>query len=620
MSGRSWILSTLFGLGLIAVFIGERLAGAGSSRVVLTGLGCAAVAVAVGLRVLRWRGAQGERRRIEAALLGLCLLGVGALALYFAGSELWTRAVGTSLERGWPRLAGALAVLWPALLTLAALPTFLAELAYAGMARAPKVELGRVRDAILSGAGFTAVLVFTFSAYYVASERDVKWDFSWFRTARAGEVTLNVVRSLDGPVEVSAFFPPANEVREQVMGYLKDLQAASPQLQLSMYDEALEPKRARELGVTGNGTVVIARGGRKELLSMGLELERARGQLRNLDREFQKRLMTVARGRRTVYFTVGHGERGVDRVEPTDHRWTVRVMREALGHQNLEVRDLGLADGLATEVPEDAAAVVIAGPTQSFLPEELSALERYLERGGRLLLAVDPDSDADFDALLAAYGLRLHRTMLANDQHFVPRTRQRSDRANLVTASYSSHPAVTALGRLGQKAPLILVGSGHLEGLPARPPAVRIDFTVRSVATTFSDVNGNFEHDPDERRGVFDLAAAVSRTFGAEGEPKGAEARLIVFADSDVLADPVMENPANAYLARDGLKWLVGDEELVGEVSSEQDVRIQHTRKQDVAWFYSTVFLAPLLVVGVGMIATRRSGRRRRRGGSEDKS
>ena len=81
-------------------------------------------------------------------------------------------------------------------------------------------------------------------------------------------------------------------------------------------------------------------------------------------------------------------------------------------------------------------------------------------------------------------------------------------------------------------------------------------------------------------------------------------------ADSDALADGVLQNLGNAYLALDTLRWITGEESISGVVSSEEDVPIQHTRAQDVLWFYATVLLAPALVLGVGFFVTRRRGRR----------
>jgi hypothetical protein len=36
-------------------------------------------------------------------------------------------------------------------------------------------------------------------------------------------------------------------------------------------------------------------------------------------------------------------------------------------------------------------------------------------------------------------------------------------------------------------------------------------------------------------------------------------------------------------------------------------VRIEHTKQQDLAWFYSTIFGIPAMVLGVGLFARRRA-------------
>ena len=615
MIQRSFWVSVVFGAGLVAAFVGERLLASGTGRAILSGAGAALVLGAAILRAVRVARAEGDRRRIEWILLSLLLVGVAALIVYAVQSDLWAKAAGGALSKTSPRLAGVLAALYPIGILFSVLPTFLVELSYAAMQRAPRAEVGRVRDALLSGIGLASAVVFAFSASYVASERDVKWDFSYFRTSRPGEATRKIVRALDQKLDVHVFFPPANEVREQVMEYLTDLSRESPNIAISAWDQALDPKKAKDLGVTGNGTIVLARSGRRELMSMGLEMEKARGQLRSFDQDFQKRLLTLARARRTIYFTSGHGERASDKTGPVDQRWTIRTLREVYGEQNYEVRNLGIAEGLGSQVPADAAAVVIAGPTQAFLPEEVAALKAYLDKGGRMFLALDPEPGLDFKDLLAPYGVRFVPTTLANDQAFVARTHQPSDRINIGTAAYSSHPSVTTLGRLGGRAPLLLFGAGFLEWSGQPPQGARVDFTVHAHPSTWNDVNGNFTQDPPaEVRKSYELAAAISRTRPDAGKD-APEMRLMVLADSDALGDPVIENAGNAYVALDGMKWLLGEEAIAGEITSEEDAPIQHTRKQDVFWFYSTVFVAPALVLAAGFFANRRGGQRRRRRG-----
>src|SRR5262249_42956533 len=152
------------------------------------------------------------------------------------------------------------------------------------------------------------------------------------------------------------------------------------------------------------------------------------------------------------------------------------------------------------------------------------------------------------------------------------------------------------------------VGAGALEEIAAKDrPANRkdlsIDFTVRSHMATWNDLNGNFQLDaPKEQRRIWHLGAAVVRK--KPGNKPADETRALVLGDSDALIDGVVGNPGNAYWVIDGVKWLLGDEALTGEVSSEVDVPVAHTRKQDVAWFYGTIVLVPGLVLAFGRRST----------------
>src|SRR5947199_196380 len=84
-------------------------------------------------------------------------------------------------------------------------------IALAAVAREPKLEGARVRDAVWSGIGLAGAVVFAFALAYVGAERDKKADLSYFRTARPGESTRKLVATMDQPVQVAIFFPPAND-------------------------------------------------------------------------------------------------------------------------------------------------------------------------------------------------------------------------------------------------------------------------------------------------------------------------------------------------------------------------------------------------------------------------
>lgn len=591
--------------GLLLVFAGERLVGAGPFRWLTAG-GIALIALALALRGARLARGPEDGRTVEKSLLALYALGLFGVALYALQSDLGGSLFDKPLERSAPRLQVVLAALWPAVILVSLLPTALIELAYAAMARAPVLERGRIRDALLSGLGVAFALIFAFTVAYVAAERDRKVDLSYFRTAKVGEATRKIVMTLDQPVQIALFFPPANEVREQVDGYVTDLATISKLVEVQRYDHAVDVSVAKELGVTGNGTVVVKRGGRKEQLAIGLELESARGQLGGLDRELQKRLLLVAKPTRTVYLVTGHGERSSESSGETDKRATVRDLRELMVQQGYQVRTLGAGEGLAAEVPADAAMVLLLGPQKPLLVEEERALGRYVERGGRLFVALDPEAGVAPKALLGGLGLAFSPTVLANDQVYARRSYQNSDRQNIATGSFSSHPSVTTLGRMAMRAPLILVGAGSLEEVKERAKELALDFTVHAHFASWADGNGNFQFDgPAEVRKAWEIAAAVTRRQ-AEAKDSKDEGRAVVLADSDAVCDGVVGNPGNAYFVLDSMKWLLGDEAITGEVASEVDVPVAHTRKQDIFWFYSSIFVAPTLVLGLGLLASRR--------------
>jgi hypothetical protein len=595
-SGARW--SGVWGAGMLVLFIGERIIGGSSSgRVAALIVGLAMVLAAIAARARRKAAAGEDRRVAESLLLKLYGLGLLAIILYVVQSDLPSLKGGLPLESGSPKLATVLAALWPVLWITAAWPVLLVELAYAQMTKAPRIETGRVKDAMYSGLGLAFASVFVFAIVYVATERDKKVDLAYFRTARPGEVVRKIVRTLDGPIEIASFFPNGNEVREEVDNYLADLAKESGQLKVTHYDFDIDPIKAKEYGVSANGTLAFVRGKRHELLGLPVQFEAARNALKTLDKEVQQRLMIMVRQNRSALFTLGHGERtwapaGSD----TDRRSPITKLRELMLDQSYDIREFGPADGLAQDIPPETTTVFVIGPQRPFSADESASLNRFLDRGGRALIALDPEFGVTMKEVLDPLQLEFHAVTMANDQAFVPRRHQVSDRTNLVTATFSSHASVTTLLRLGARAPVVLPGAGWIDAKRGRPIEIQVDAPIKAHYSTFPDKNGNFQPDPGEDRRPWELAGAVTKGL----------ARAFILADSDAFSDDAIGVAGNELMVLDAVHWLMGDEVYSGLVATEMDLPITHTRKQDVAWFYGTIFLAPTLVLAAGWAVTKR--------------
>ena len=114
-----------------------------------------------------------------------------------------------------------------------------------------------------------------------------------------------------------------------------------------------------------------------------------------------------------------------------------------------------------------------------------------------MLIALDPENKVDMKEVLEPLNLEFMAEPLANDQAFARRTHQDSDRANLVTATFSSHPSVTTLQRLGMRAPVdpARAPAGSTPSA-SRTGAIPVDAPIKAHYATFVDKNGNFTAGP----------------------------------------------------------------------------------------------------------------------------
>jgi hypothetical protein len=284
------------------------------------------------------------------------------------------------------------------------------------------------------------------------------------------------------------------------------------------------------------------------------------------------------------------------------------AVKESLRALNYQSRDLGLGDGLASEVPEDADMIIMLGPSKPFLPSELAALDRYLARGGKLMLALDPMTPVDLGVLWARLGVTFDPVQITDDRYFVAQSRSLVDRRFIATERFSSHAAITTLSRATGRAGAVFLNAGSWTETEAPSEQLKRTYIVRSMETSFRDLNDNLRFDEDtEKREQYNLVAAIedrtARPAGDEGEgDNNVHMRALLVSDVEIFSDMIQSQVASAaIICRDGVRWLGGEEHIAGDVISEEDVRIQHTRNQDVLWFYGIIVGAPLLVLWLGI-------------------
>ncbi|HEY1816192.1 MAG TPA: Gldg family protein [Kofleriaceae bacterium] len=637
-----WWASLVFGVGLLFVFAGERLFGYSPGvRLVMTGLGLLLVVGVTGLRAYTTLATTGARRNVERALL-LCQLGVLFGLLLYAFSTTWGVSHFHLSDKGVVKLTTALTVVWAIAIAVSIIPMFMIEMSL-GAALRTEIDLGsasdegieylRVRDIGWSGLSVALAMAFLMVTCNVANDRNMQKDVSYFKTASPGDSTKAIVAAQTEPIRVLLFFPPANEVaRQAVDDYFAPLASASGHIAIEEHDRLEDAELAGKYKVSKDGEIVLVKGtGDKEksqTIELDTDIEKARKtKLRNLDREVNSALLKLVREKRKLYLTVGHGEINDYDSVPAEMKGTVperhtTVLKAMIPQLNYEMKTLGFSD-LVKDVPDDATMVMMLAPSIPLQPAEWESLSRYLDKGGRLMIVLDPKGSPELDGLEGKLGVKYNPAPLTDDQKFYPQHRGPVDHRFVITTQYSAHASTTSMSRAAKG--LLLVESGALEDAPTIGPAPKKTVTIHSMDTSFLDLNNNFEFDAGtEKRQRYNIAEAIEGPKLKDDKGKDKDGwRVLVFADADLFADALAHDAmgragvlmvsqlGGGDLFDDSVKWLGGEEVFAGDIVSEDDKPIQHTKNQDVVWFTLTIIGVPLLVLTLGLVGTLTRRRRK---------
>lgn len=633
----TWLLLA----GLAAVFSGWRVFdGLPFLSYPLIVGGVALLLIITAWRFRALRNSDGDARSI-AAIFAYGTLGcVIAVAGFLPGTDTGLEFLGFSFQEIGQnvRLKRIFTVASPILLGCSLLSVVAAQwaLGKGGSAGALPVDALRAREssanALSLGLAGAALLLFG----YVTTALDRTIDFSYFKTSQPGEAVREIVLSLEAPLQVALFFPAVHPVKEELLGYFQELARVTDRVVIEEYDRFAHPDAAADYGARRDGSVFLRVAERTEQIDFPVDLAYARDDLRVLDGLVQRVVLELARQRRYAYLTTGHGElndpQGIVEEPDAEERRLESIraggdvplepeppqqeLRELLESLNYTVRDIGFRQGLGARIPDDAAMVIILAPQVHFHASEMNAIFEYMDRGGSLLVALEPDREFRFEEFRDRLGIDYDPAMTLDDEkHFSSVGRSSiADRRLIGTNRFSTHPSVSRAGRRAAgNADLMLIGPGRVSAAED-VEGPRTTMIINTYPTNYQDRNGNFEFDEDiEEQGVHAVAAAVE---GPAGEVPGAGMRALVYADAELFTDDVLPfQLIQAAIVEDGIRWLGREEEFSGEVVSEADVPIVHTRAENVIWFYSIIWGAPLLVLGAGISVLYR--RRRVREGDD---
>lgn len=444
---------------------------------------------------------------------------------------------------------------------------------------------------------------------FLSTRHHARFDVSETGVHTLSAQTLELLDGLDREVTITGFFSELDS--PEVVALLERYAFATERLDVRYVDPNEDPVLVDELGLD---TEALSRGLIHIALETGEQTTLSEFTGQHFEPDITNALIKLLQSTgKTVYFLTGHNERRIEAEPGESGAWasgpdSFGRAAGALENETYSVEPLLLAQ--LESVPDDASAVVIAGPTRPLLDQELDALRRYVDGGGGLLVALDPRAQTNLYDLLADWGVSLgddvivDRALAVFGQATTPIAREYD----------AAHPITEPL-----REPTLFPMVRSVEVDPARAAAFAALAKTGDESWAERDLEGwretgRAEYDALDLLGPVTVAVAgttgTSPVAGGAHDPHGSgEAdpmpggRIVVMGDSDFATNEFLDALRNKDLFVNSVNWLAGD---VARITVRPNLArassFQMTQAEFRAIQYLSLFVLPEAIAVFGVI------------------
>jgi ABC-type uncharacterized transport system involved in gliding motility auxiliary subunit len=388
-------------------------------------------------------------------------------------------------------------------------------------------------------------------------------------------------------------------------------------------DPQLKPGIAEKFGVKDYGEVYLEFQNKRQVVQIISENERLS------EVKLTARLQQITSSKTAkIYFLQGHGEHPL-----SASKGAISQAIQGLIDKNFITSGLNLAE--QPQVPDDAAVIVVAGPQKELLIGEVTALQNYLNRGGNLLLMIDPNTNPKIDTILKDWGVRLDNRLAIDTSGA---NLQLGPAAILVT-EYGQHPITKDFGKNISVYPLTrpleidsVSGIESMVLLKTKPyPSSWAESDQKSEKLEFNEGK--------DLKGPLTLGVALTRKLSNQTSPTptpiptnsptpiptnsptpiptnsptpipinspatAKESRLVVFGNSNFAVDGLFGQQLNGDVFLNSVSWLSQQDQQLLSIRPKEpkNRRIIISTFQANLLTISALFLLPLIGLVTGFI------------------
>jgi len=443
-----------------------------------------------------------------------------------------------------------------------------------------------------AGLGLVLAIALGIANYAVATKFPKTWDLSQNKIFTLTEDTQKTLAGLKSPIHAYAFLTPTDRqygVAKDLLDRYHDL--AKSNFEYEFVDADKSPQLVSSFGIKkDNGPVLAIETTTKQQEKVGeLNEEGLTNALVKITHQAQKK----------IYFTTGHGEADIKDKQGQDG---YALMVDKLANEGINAETFSLVE--TKDVPSDAAAVLIVGPHKRFLEQEAQSLKTYLEKGGRVLLMLDPQIDVGLDKLLGMYGIELD-----NDVVIDPLARLQGTSPDVpIIQQYASSDITKGFSEYTVFPSTRSLVAANETGVD-RPLALATTNPTAFGETDFAQLAQGTASPEGKKRGS--LAVAILAKKAVTGNDKRSEeARLVVFGSSQWADNRWSQIGGNEDFFMNTVSYLAeATDRITIRARSRDASHLTMTPQQTtlVQFFSIDVLPVTLIAIGIAVWRVRRS-------------
>ena len=410
---------------------------------------------------------------------------------------------------------------------------------------------------------------------WLANRHNKSVDTTSNRRFSLSDQTEKVVKGLQQNVRIT-YWDKSGEF-QRAKDLLDRYDVLSDKLTVDYVDPYKKPQLARAASVRTEGSIILESGPKREE-AKSLTEEEVTGAL----------IRVLKGGARTVCAIQGSGEHSFDDTGRSGYS----QLKEAIDSNNYKTRTISLLE--KPEVPQDCTIVMVGGPRFDYVAPAVDALKKYVEKGGRLILLLDPplqlgqekiSENAALAAQITAWGVSPNKDLVL-DTSGIGQLFGFSAAVPLVS-SYESHAIVRGMRGIATAFPV--------------PRSLTVNSGEKLFSTSENSVSTTNLSSPEidaskGNKGPFTLGAAVSVGSGQQ------QGRVVVVGSSGWVGNGILKFNGNRDLFLNMLNWLSSDEDLISIRPKDPENRpLALNRSQMSSIFYMSVVLLPLAVIASGV-------------------